>query len=125
MTENNKKIVVLTIIGLIILLLYLFQENKENSLIENQQMTIGKIIDVTMCGRKPSSRCITYKYLIHGKWIDGTDPERAAYPEFVREGKPEIGKYYLVIYDKTDINNAKILITKEPLTQKQTEKYLN
>ena len=33
-------------------------------------------------------------------------------------------KYYKVIYDKTDINNSKILITKEPLTQKQTDKYL-
>ncbi|RXG30951.1 hypothetical protein [Leeuwenhoekiella palythoae] len=124
MTENNQKIVVLSIIGLIILLLFLFQENKESSLSENQLTTIGKVVDIKMCG-KPASGCITFAYLIDGKWIDGTDPESAAYPEFVREGKPEIGKYYKVVYDKTDINNSKILITKKPLTEKQTEKYLN
>lgn len=124
MTANNKKIVVLSIIVLIILLLFLFQEKKENSLSENQLMTIGKVIDINMCG-KPASGCITFEYLIDGKWIDGTDPERAIYPEFVRQGKPEIGKYYKVVYDKSEIKNSKILITKKPLTEKQTEKYFN
>ncbi len=103
MNEHNKKITVLSIIGLIILFLFLFQENKENSLSENKLTTIGKVLDLKMCG-KPASGCITFEYLVDGKWIDGTDPERAEYPEFVREGKPEIGKYYRVVYDKNDIN---------------------
>lgn len=89
-------------------------------------MTIGKVIDLNVCsGRKSRKKCIEFKYLVNGKWINGTDQGDALWPKLVREGTPRIGKYYPVEYDKTDIEYSKIFITKQPLTDKQVEKYLN
>ena len=66
-----------------------------------------------------------FKYLVDGEWIIGTDRGNSLWPKLVRESKPEVGKYYPVEYDKTDIEYSKIMIIKKPLTEKQIEKYLN
>ena len=126
MTDRNKKILFLTLFGLIILIAAYFQNEKEISLSQNRKMTIGKVTRLNVCsGSKSSKKCIEFKYLVNGKWIDGTDRGDALWPKLVREGTPQIGKYYPVEYDKTDIEYSKILITKQPLTDKQVEKYLN
>ena len=124
MTAKNKKVLFLTIFGLIILTLAYFQNQKEISLYRNKALTIGKVTELNTCS-KTTTKCIVFKYLINGKWINGTDRGNALWPKLVREGKPQIGKYYPVEYDKTNIEYSKIMITKKPLTDKQVEKYLN
>lgn len=126
MTDKNKKILFLTIFGLIILIAAYLQNEKEISLSQNRVLTIGKVTKLNVCsGSKSPKKCIEFKYLIDGKWINGTDRGDALWPKLVREGKPQIGKYYPVEYDKTNVEYSKIMITKQPLTDKQVEKYLN
>ncbi|MEP1486790.1 MAG: hypothetical protein ABJK28_00025 [Algibacter sp.] len=124
MTAKNKKILLLSIFGLIILTLAYFQNEKEISLSRNKALTIGKVTELNTCS-KTTTKCIVFKYFINGKWINGTDRGDALWPKLVREGKPQVGKYYPVEYDKTNIEYSKIMITKQPLTDKQVEKYLN
>jgi len=124
MTAKNKNILILTLFGLIILIAAYFQNEKEISLIQNKKMTIGKVTRLNFCSGSKLKKCIEFKYLIDGKWIYGTDPGDAFWPNFVRESKPQIGKYYPVEYDKTNFEYSKILITKKPLTDIQVEKYL-
>jgi len=125
MTAKNKNILILSIFGLIILTAAYFQNVKEISLYRNKAVTIGKVIKLNVCsGSRSAKKCIEFKYLINGKWILGTDRGDALWPKLVREGKPQIGKYYPVEYDKTDFEYSKILITKKPLTDIQVEKYL-
>lgn len=126
MIANNKKILFLSIFGLIILMLAYFQNEKEISLSRNKALTIGKVIEFEICsGSKPIKKCIVFKYLIDGKWIDGKERDNQLWPKVVREGKPQIGKYYYVEYDKTNFEYSKILISESPLSIRQTDKYLN
>ena len=124
MTAKNKNVLFLSIFGLIILTFAYFQNEKEISLSRNKALTIGKVTKLNTCS-KSTTKCIVFKYFVNGKWINGTDRGDALWPKLVREGKPQIGKYYLVEYNKTDIKYSKILITKLPLNDKQVEKYLN
>jgi hypothetical protein len=123
MTKRTKNIIIGSIFLLIIVLFAYRQNEKEISLRTNRELTIGKLtrIKTTSGARK----IYEFKYLVNKKWIKGQDPHNANWPIFYRKGKAQIGEYYPVEFDKTDIEYSKILITKKPLTDKQVEKYLN
>lgn len=123
MTSKTKNILFLSVFGLIILALVYYQNEKEISLRSNKKLTIGKLTQIRR-GSK-AKKIYEFKYIIDNKWIKGQDPAGAAWPIYFREGEPQIGKYYPVEYDKTDVEYSKIMITKHPLTEEQVENYLN
>lgn len=110
-------------IGVIILLLFLWQEDKEKSLIENEITTVGIITEIEHCGGRTSKKCIKFSYLVDDKWIEGSDPLSASYPNYVRHGKPIVGGSYEVVYDATHPSFSKILIKPKPLSKEEKGRF--
>ena len=124
MDSKNKKKLLLILFGIAILTIAYFQNEKEISLSRNKAITIGKVTELNTCS-KSTKKCIQFEYLVNNNWIKGSDRGNSFWPKHVRDGNPQIGNYYPVEYDKTNIEYSKIMITKKPLTKIQVEKYLN
>ena len=106
----TKKTLTVSIFIIIIALLAYRQNEKEISLQTNRELTIGKLTQISTASG--ARKIYKFKYLVNKKWIKGQDPDNASWPIYYRKGKAEIGEYYPVEYDKTDIEYSKILITK-------------
>ena len=103
---------------LIIILNQNYSDDKFNSI---KKLTIGKIKTVDY-GNRRTDGYISYEFIVNGQWIEGKDPRNPAWPKYIREEKPKIGKYYRVEYNPTNLNKSKIIIVKKYLNPNEIKR---
>ena len=118
----KKNIYVILGIGVIIFILFSYQQRKENSLEKHQKYTVGQILKLER--KYKSGHIIRFRYLVEGTWIEGSDPKNASWPEYSRKGRIIEGDYHKVAYDTTDIENSKIIIDRKPISEKEVNQLI-
>ncbi|MFC4634799.1 hypothetical protein ACFO3O_12830 [Dokdonia ponticola] len=118
----EKNIYVILGIGVIIFILFSYQQRKESSLEKHQKHTVGQILKLQP--KYKTGYTIKFKYLVEGIWIEGSDPKNASWPEYSRKGRIIEGDYHKVVYDATDIENSKIIIDRKPLSEKEVNQLI-
>lgn len=107
--KKNKSIIIYSIIGFLIIisLIRKYIHNKEyNSIIENYQLTVGTIINITSKSKS------LHGYLIHYKFVISTDTLENTTTALFKLGQANniLGKKILIAYQKDKIQNNTILI---------------
>ncbi|MCL6267659.1 hypothetical protein [Flagellimonas myxillae] len=108
--ETTKKLIVLAAVVLFLIVGAWWTNNKEQSLENNRKVTIGNVTDFKF----GVYGYIHFTYYVDGKLFEGSDPDDASWPEYVREAAPKKHGFYPVEYDVSNPKNCKIAITKNP-----------
>ena len=117
LNQGNKGALIFLGVSLLVFTGYIFQQSKEDKLHANLKTTVGKVTGIKHASK--SRFYIEFEFYGTDGMVQGNDPLRATWPEYIREGKVEINRYYPVEYDSEDPKNSKISITKEPYTEAQ------
>lgn len=119
--NNLRGHLFLPAILLVIVIIVINQKLIDEKFDSSKKVTIGKVTEVYY--RYKQGGNIKFKFLVDGKWIEGLDPKNPAFPKYVREEKPIIGKYYEVEYNPNDLSDSKIIITKKKFTNNELKSF--
>ena len=111
--KNHKNETFLIVFVVSICLAFIFQLKQEDSLDYNRKFGIAKLLRIRKGGK--SHKWIEYQFYENGKLIQSSDPLRAGWPNYIREGKPIIRAFYPVEFNREKPEYSKIIITEQPL----------
>ena len=119
--NNLRGHLFLPAILLVIVIIVINQKFIDKKFDSSKEVTIGKVTDVYYLYKHGGN--IKFKFLVDGKWIDGLDPKNPAFPKYVREEEPIIGKYYKVEYNPKDLSDSKIIIIQKKITNSELKSF--